>query len=376
MRLGGDSRVPKNGETSSRIDILRFPLIVGVVLIHNYSMTVQTDEGIIGSAHVGFWVDFVRLFVSEGIARTAVPLFFMISGYLFFRGGWSWGKYGSKLKRRINTLLIPFLFWNLATLGAYLFERRIPQARAYVYGSFWLPSNYSSFLSYINALFGITLKYPIAFQFWFIRDLMALVVLAPLVHFLLTPRTALPFLAALFCLWISGIWPFLYPSGDASFFFYLGAYLSRPEKEVEYLDKFGQWLSAAFLFCLILHSAFPFLPYLLKSVIIFGVPSVWWLTGLALRNCKLKSLLAGLSGASFFVFAAHEPLLNTIRKIAFKMLVPASGAAILALYFLIPICLITILVLTYRGLVKATPHFAGIITGNSNRPAGNRSEEH
>jgi len=83
-----------------------------------------------------------------------------------------------------------------------------------------------------------------------------------------------------------------------------------------------------------------------------------------------------LSGASFFVFAAHEPLLNTIRKIAFKMLVPASGAAILALYFLIPICLITILVLTYRGLVKATPHFAGIITGNSNRPAGNRSEEH
>ena len=48
------------------------------------------------------WASFVQLFIGEGICRIAVPLFMVISGYLFyltFDG--SWKSYGSKLKRRV-----------------------------------------------------------------------------------------------------------------------------------------------------------------------------------------------------------------------------------------------------------------------------------
>lgn len=46
----------------------------------------------------------------------AVPLFF-ISGYLFFfRTAFSVDVYKKKLKSRIKTLLIPYLFWNFVVL--------------------------------------------------------------------------------------------------------------------------------------------------------------------------------------------------------------------------------------------------------------------
>lgn len=56
-------------------------------------------------------------FISRILASVAVPLFFFISGYLFFfRTTFSVDVYKKKLKSRIKTLLIPYLFWNFVVL--------------------------------------------------------------------------------------------------------------------------------------------------------------------------------------------------------------------------------------------------------------------
>jgi surface polysaccharide O-acyltransferase-like enzyme len=209
----------KDDESLSRIDLLRFPLIVGVVFIHNYASAVHLAQGgAIGLAHGSVWVEFVRFFISQGVARVAVPLFFLISGYLFFYGEWSWSRYIGKIERRASTLLIPFLFWNLLTLAVYATVQSIPQTAVYFAGTAWPPIRSFTLLDYINALFGITVANPISYQFWFIRDLMALVVLAPAIHFLLAKRLALPFILALLCLWFTYTWPVLWPSVEATFF--------------------------------------------------------------------------------------------------------------------------------------------------------------
>ena len=359
-----------DGQTSSRIEVLRFPLIVTIVFMHNYPTTVPFTQGTIGVAHNSAWVDFARSFISGGLAQVAVPLFFLISGYLFFLGGWSWERYVDKLRRRIHTLLFPFLFWNLATLAAFALAQSLPQTKMYFTGTLWPPVRSFSFLDCVNALCGITVHFPISFQFWFIRDLMVLVVLAPAVHFLLTRKPALPLVAAFFCLWYLTAWrPDFLSSVQAAFFFTLGAYLSRPGMSIGYLDKFGPWIGTIFLGFVILRSAFPESPlYLRDLMIIFGVPSVWWLGGLAVGKAPLKSWLMRLSGASFFVFAAHEPLLMILRKLSYKLLLPASGTAILALYFSIPICLIVFLAAVHRYLLKTAPSFTGFITGRISRP--------
>jgi surface polysaccharide O-acyltransferase-like enzyme len=217
-------------EVSSRIEILRFPLIVGVVFIHNYATSVNIAHGSIGVTYTSAWIEFVRAFISHGVAAVAVPLFFLMSGYLFFLGRWSHEKYVSKLKRRFHTLLIPFLFWNIMTLAVFTVGESISKTNIYFANTDWPPVHSFSLLNYINALFGITEKYPISGQFWFIRDLMALVMLAPVIHFFLDRKSALPIITALFSFWFFSVWPILWPSAEASFFFCLGAYLSRQER--------------------------------------------------------------------------------------------------------------------------------------------------
>ena len=72
---------------SSRLKALRFPLIVGVVFIHAYATKVLLEGGRqVGTEQVGFAVSFVRNLISQGIARVAVPMFFLMSGNPSFRG--------------------------------------------------------------------------------------------------------------------------------------------------------------------------------------------------------------------------------------------------------------------------------------------------
>lgn len=77
-----------NAESSLRINLLRFPLIVGVVFLHNYEAAVGFNGGTmtIGLSQNNFVSDFVRYLISKGVSGIAVPTFFMISGYLFCAG--------------------------------------------------------------------------------------------------------------------------------------------------------------------------------------------------------------------------------------------------------------------------------------------------
>ena len=72
-------------ETSSlRLKLLRFPPIIGVVYIHAYFTAITFSHGTIGTEDLNPATDFIRVLVSQGLARIAVPLFFLMAGYLFF----------------------------------------------------------------------------------------------------------------------------------------------------------------------------------------------------------------------------------------------------------------------------------------------------
>lgn len=97
---------------SKVIDLLRFPLIVAVVFIHGVGKDIFNNFNFIPSN------DFILLtnLTTNGICRIAVPLFFLISGYLFFAKKWNMRIYKEKLKRRVHSLLIPYLLFNLIGL--------------------------------------------------------------------------------------------------------------------------------------------------------------------------------------------------------------------------------------------------------------------
>ncbi len=358
-------------QISSRLDIVRFPLIVAVVFIHHGDAQARAVEAAHGDPRVGLAAHFAVSLIGNGMARAAVPLFFLMSAYLFFYcDSLSAGEYARKLKSRVRTLLVPFLFWNLAVLLAIAIAQSIPAIRG------WFPAAYPIIryfkpYDYFNAVMGITGS-PAAFQFWFIRDLMVLVVLSPAIGYLVRSKLCLLFVAGVFALWCMDQWPFAWPSVEATLFFSLGTYLALKDSDLRALDGRGGLLLSLFIPVLLAYSVLAtigssesglLVKYFQKAVILLGAAVAWWLTGRLIVWSRLKGWLIALGGSSFFVFAAHEPLMMVVRKLVFSFAKPQSEAAVIGLYLSIPIFLIAFLVAVYGVLKVTVPRFLAVVTG-------------
>ena len=82
-------------------------------------MSCWEDGSIVEESGTSLYEIFRFSFV-EGIARIGVPLFFFISGFLFFYyDDFSKNVYLGKIKKRFKSLVVPYIFWNLVVVGFY-----------------------------------------------------------------------------------------------------------------------------------------------------------------------------------------------------------------------------------------------------------------
>lgn len=124
--------------------------------------------------------------VSSGIAGIAIPFFFFASGYFLAvhmnEDGW----WRNALEKRTITLLVPFIVWNLVYLA---------------FSRFSIGGNFISW-------FGLhPLRHPALFVLWYVRALVLLVLVSPVIIFALRKT----------CGWIlAAIWIvyFLFVPGD------------------------------------------------------------------------------------------------------------------------------------------------------------------
>lgn len=100
------------------LSAIRFPLACMVVMIHckiNESQWVLPQwTNITGEE----FSSALQIFFSNILGGIAVPTFYLISGYFFFYRTEYFTKnvYIEKLKKRVHTLLIPYLSWNILTI--------------------------------------------------------------------------------------------------------------------------------------------------------------------------------------------------------------------------------------------------------------------
>jgi surface polysaccharide O-acyltransferase-like enzyme len=356
-------------DSSARLNLIRFPLIVGVVFIHAYLSVVEFKGTEAELNPTSFTAVFIRDFISGGLASIAVPLFFFMSGFLFFyRLEWSGAAFFKKVMSRIKTLLIPFLFWNILVLLLYAVAQNVPITAQYFAGG--IPQiTKSGVFEYFNLIIGIN-RHPVAFQFWFIRDLMILVLLTPVFH-LMHKKTVFIFLALFFGTWFFDVWPSnvlsIVPSPAPVFFFYAGSTLAVKKRTPFLLDKYGM---AMLVICLVLFVIYTLIPgysfsrLLYKAGIFTGVFAAFYATKILLINERVKSLFLWLGGsACFFVFAVHEPLMAFIQRVVIKLYSPTNDVTKLLIYFGIPIAIIVVSVLIFKLLSIIVPRFTAIITG-------------
>ena len=99
-------------ELKAGIAAVRFPMALLVVMIHCKLEPIND------------WILWVNHLFGGGISHIAVPVFFFLSGYLFLRGCDSWKKYGTKLKRRLRTVVVPYIIFNLIAIGVHCVKGR------------------------------------------------------------------------------------------------------------------------------------------------------------------------------------------------------------------------------------------------------------
>lgn len=91
---------------------LRFPLIVAVVFIHTNLADVMINGRLLVNEGQFPIHDLFRHIITNELARIAVPLFFFISGFLFFyHTDFSMKMYKQKLKNVLE------LYWFLICFG-------------------------------------------------------------------------------------------------------------------------------------------------------------------------------------------------------------------------------------------------------------------
>jgi len=360
MRNKTLSSVKLSSELSERITILRLPLIIGVVFLHSYDTMIGRGTQL----HYSGWVKFVCDYVSEGVATVSVPLLFLISGYLFYHGlELSRTGFVSRIAKRGRTLLIPYLAWNVLCLFLTLIAQSLPATLSYVSGRSALIASFSLF-DYLNAILGVT-THPIAYQFWFVRDLFLLVLLSPLLYVVLT-KAAMPFLGAVALWWAaSNVWSLPVLSRESILFFSLGALIAITQIDPLGIDKFGM-LSLVYLPLSILDALTKGLSFnnpIHKIAELCGIAFVCCATKYVVRWSTCRNVLITLSSASFFVFATHEPLLTVTRKLSYQLFRSSNDMVIVSLYFADAIGVISVCISAYYLCRWTAPEMTKLMTG-------------
>ena len=140
-----------NKYLSIKLNVISFFSMVMVVFLHSYNVVVNlnTQNIELNRGYSSFFQDFF----SQGITRIAVPLFFLISGYLFFlniKG--APGEFISKFKKRLKTIVLPYLFWSVWGLLLFFILQTLPQSKNFFTASI------SGFLSFFSFIFYLIFK--------------------------------------------------------------------------------------------------------------------------------------------------------------------------------------------------------------------------
>jgi fucose 4-O-acetylase-like acetyltransferase len=301
-----------------------------------------------------------------------VPLLSIISGWLFFSGkAADWPALRRRIGRRIVSLYLPLVIWNLLLLALLLALFRTDP------GHPLLPQLNIDFRSagpgdYLNAVFGFT-AHPIGFQFWFVRDLFVTVLVSPLLWLFL--RHA-PWLGAalLGAAWIAGDDLWIFFRTDVPFFFFLGGLLRQRGS----VPGFGWRMTAAlvglYLALVALRVAAPLwvdesvyrermlLEAATRAMRLPGVLACWGLF-LNLSRTPLAAFGARFGGLAFFLHGIHYPLLAEVKILLWRLVPAETDGWMLAHYAASVVITVAIGLCAGIALARAAPRAFALFNG-------------
>ena len=287
------------------------------------------------------------IYVIFMITQVAVPLFFFLSGLLFYKDC-EWKDLPQKLYRRIFSLVIPFLIWNLLFVAVFWAMSKVP----FIAGKMNAPANLNTVVDWLMAIWHT--KYT---PLWFIKYLIIFNLMSPAILLLIKNKyvgctIALGLLATSAVLdWNSYIdilyWMPVYISGAI-----LGrhVYSNGEHQETSLFSGYGKNTKTTFLLIFAAILAAAYLIALFHDDFIryfrFITPlAIWFFTDCVLSSdFKDRFVVKDWMGYSFFIYATHHFLLNAEQALV-RAYLPNTMTVINLTFIITPVITFILLVL-------------------------------
>lgn len=357
---------------------LKWFLALTVVADHFFRITPTTAGGVAfdTASYPGF--TFICDFVSHFIKNYAVPVFFFMSGYLAYRSDIlkrnDWKRI---LRKKTRALVIPFLAFTLFgilvlyALNLILYFKGFMQASV-AFMPFIAADGSMDFSNLGSMIIGIGSDTYFPYYnvpLWYVRDLFALFLLLPAIHYAVRRLNA-PCLFIILALALILLTGACFARPQVGLFFFTWGYWMR-SRHIDPEKSFCRILPIVVILypllstvCLFLSDTHPELTRIIHNAnTILIVPFLIGIFSILVRN----GILSGsgfLASASFLLYVTHLCWMWIFKDIILRTVNPADGsiAGTLSLLATYIILIITTLIL-YNALSVYTPRFLNLICG-------------
>lgn len=373
----------RRGGFSETITMLRFPLAILVVFIHVYHSDMDVSKlHTMGFSGMAVY-EYIRRFFSVVLGSSAVPIFFMISGYLLFLNVDSYSKdiYIEKLRKRWRTLAIPYFLWillyALEAIMSQEFGSFVTNGKPWIDFSGFFRQNGCMHMLWDSRVWDERITWlgvethesgPFLLPFWYMRDLMVMALLSPIVYWLVK-KLRIVYICLLGIIyvfdikvsWISGTFVV------ASLFFSVGSYFAI--NKIDFTKAL--WTFRHFIFpltfvlaCLQTYGIAD-KGFLQPWLVIFQSFAFIILASVLCRFSRLFDFNKRMAGTSFFIYSIHLFTIGYVTIIVNKLMpVGDIWYVNIANYFIAVISIIVVCLIVYLIMLKCLPNILGILVGD------------
>lgn len=338
---------------SEKISIATFLATVLVVYRHGFNLHLYYPNGNPWMSITDWNTAFQR--TANALTAVAIPSFFLISGFLFFENASSWSSIGQKLAKRLKTLVLPYLFWNIASVIFWLAVALIPLLHAEIMNTFKFQYHASWFLAKVTTS-------PMLGHFWYIRTLFLFCCLTPVLYLIYKSRllTAV-LLACLFYHWCPIDRMLL--SSEGAFFFVLGGAINQQHWRCPISSQAMVLIGIVGTLVLLPFSWEPAQPGWFFRPLIFALLILLFATSHLIYQGKWKKYFLFLGTFSFMIYTLHTPMDGILNK-GLRLVAPPLPILSWAAFLTFPLLNISWIILLSILLRKKTPSLYQWMTGN------------